>query len=474
MTYSGNPLKPMRLIYNSFAIIVLCCNLLFSAQGKDWKSYFQAETLDVFLNGKSAGELISLIAPDSNGVVIKNTISTALDDGGGNLIKADIVEARYYNADYTLKRALQEMKSPAGVNRWELVRNKQKKWELKSWLGGAESSRLLPEVYDKAGSFLEIYDGIKNKSLQINQSWIDTVVELTSGNNIVSSVTCVEKASSQNGYIWKFIEKNSFQNEKQSWLVDTNGNTILHEIFPFVAKRKGSKGSKETEESAANIFESFRIAVLGTITHSDRIFITLDLSYSLDSSVNHFYHRINDSYEFIRPADSCAAGGAVKADSLQRYLQPTPTLQSDHPEIRSLAKKLTRSSKPCEIIKNLNSYVFTKMEKRYTATFSSALESLRSGFGDCGEHAVLLAALLRASGVPARIVNGVVYMPEKNGYYYHVWVMAHDGKHWLFADPAFGLFPAAYDRLPFVIDDEGERLLAIAKVIGKVSVKVVQ
>jgi len=471
LTYSGNPLKPMRLIYNSFTIMVLGCSLLFSAQGKDWKSYFQAETLDVFLNGKSAGVLISLIAPDSTGIVIKNTISTALDDGGGNLIKADIVEARYYNADFTLKRALQEMKSPAGVNRWELVRNKQKKWELKSWLGGAESSRLLPAVYDKSGSFLEIYDGIKNKSLHINQSWTDTVVELTSGDNIVSSVTCVENASPQNGYVWKFIEKNSLQNESQTWLVDTNGNTIVHEIFPFVAKRKGSK---ESEETAANIFESFRIPVSGTITHNDRIMITLDSSYTLDSSVIHFYRRINDSYEFIRPADSCGASVAVKADSLERYLISTPTLQSDHPEIRSVAKKRTRSSKPCEIIKDLNSYVFTKMEKRYTATFSSALESLRSGFGDCGEHAVLLAALLRASGVPARIVNGVVYMPEKSGYYYHVWVMAHDGKHWLFADPAFGLFPAAHDRLPFVIDDEGQRLLAIAKVIGKVSVKVIR
>jgi hypothetical protein len=461
----------MKLIYSSFAIITLYCCSLFSAQGKDWKSYFQAETLDVFLNGKSAGELISRIAPDDFGIVIKNTISTALDDGRGNLIKADLVEARYYNPDFTLKRALQEMISPAGRNRWELVRNEQIKWELKSWLGGAESSKILPAVYDKSVSFLEIFDGIKKRTLRVNQSWTDTVVELTSGENIISSVTCIEKASPQNGHVWKFSEKNSLQNETQSWLVDTNGNTIVHEIFPFVAKRKGSK---ETINSTANIFESFRIPVSDTITHKDRIILSFDSTYSLDSSVAHFYHRVNDGYEFLRLTDFCSEGGDVTADSLKQYLLPTPTLQVNHPEISALAKKLTRSSKPCEIIKMLNNYVFTKMEKRYTATFSSALESLRSGFGDCGEHAVLLAALLRASGVPARIVNGVVYMPEKKGYYYHVWVMAHDGTHWLFTDPAFGLFPATYDRLPFVIDDEGERLMAIAKVIGKVSVKVMK
>jgi hypothetical protein len=459
----------MRIVYNIFAIIALCCCPLFSAQDRDWKSYFQAETLDVFLNGKSAGELISLIAPDGDGIVIKNTISTALDDGRGNLIKADLVEARYYNHDFTLKRAIQEMISPAGRNRWELVRNKQTKWELKSWLGGVESSRTLNAVYDKSVSFLEIIDGIKKQTLRVNQSWTDTVVELTSGENIISSVTCIEKASPQNGFVWKFSEKNSLQSGNQSWLVDTNGYTIVHEIFPFVAKRKGSKNA---EESAANIFESFRIPVSGAITHNDKIIITFDSLYTLDSSVNHFYLRVKDGYEFIRLTDSCSSGRVVTADSLKRYLLPTPTLQTNHPEISALAKKLKHSSKPCDIIQVLNNYVFTKLEKRYTATFSSALESLRSGFGDCGEHAVLLAALLRASGVPARIVNGVVYMPEKNGYYYHVWVMAHDGTRWLFVDPAFGLFPATYDRLPFVIDDEGERLLAVAKVIGKVSVKV--
>jgi hypothetical protein len=461
----------MKSICDTIATIVLCCFPLFSAQSTDWKSYFQAETLDVFLNGKSAGELISLIAPDGNGIVIKNTISTALDDGRGNLIKADVIEARYYNSDFRLKRARQEMISPAGSNRWELLQNEQKKWELKSWLGGTESGRTLPAVHDKSVSFLEIYEGIKKKTLQAGQSWTDTVTELTSGESIIVSVTCIEQASAKNSYLWKFREKSTLQNDSQSWLVDTNGNTVEHELFPFVAKRKGSKGA---DVSAANIFESFRIAVPGTISHNDRIIITSDSLFTPDSSVARFYHRVNDGYEFLRFADTCSDVRAVIDDSLKRYLLPTPTLQVTHPEISALAKKLVRSRKPCEIIKILNTYVFTTMEKRFTATFSSALESLRSGFGDCGEHAVLLAALLRASGVPSRIVNGVVYMPEKKGFYYHVWVMAHDGSHWSFADPAFGLFPATYDRLPFVIDDEGERLLAIAKVIGKVSVRIMK
>lgn len=461
----------MKLTHNIFAIIALYCCSLFSAQGKERNTLFQAETLDVFLNGKAAGELISLIASDDSEIVVKNTIHTALDDGSGNLIKADLVEARYYNYDFTLKRALQEMISPAGSNRWELARNAQKTWVLKSWLGGAESKKNIPAVYDKSKTFIEIIDGVKKQTLQINQSWTDTIIELTSGENIVSSLTCIEKPSPQNGNKWKFIEKNSLQNQIQSWIVDVNGNTIEHEIFPFIAKRKGSK---ETAEIAANIFESFRIAVPGGITHKDRIILTTDSLFQLDSSVSGFYHRVNEGYEFIRLTDSCSNHKALTADSLKRYLLPTPTLQVDHPEIMTLAKKIKGGGSVCERIKSLNNYVFTKMEKRYTATFSSALESLRSGFGDCGEHAVLLAALLRASGIPARIVNGVVYMPEKKGYYYHVWVMAHDGTQWLFTDPAFGLFPATYDRLPFVIDDEGEKLMAIAKVIGKISVRIVK
>ena len=59
----------------------------------------------------------------------------------------------------------------------------------------------------------------------------------------------------------------------------------------------------------------------------------------------------------------------------------------------------------------------------------------RTAQGDCTEHAVLLAAVLRGAGVPARCVSGLVYADQFAGrqgvFGYHMWTQA-----WLDPDGA--------------------------------------
>ncbi|MFM7132705.1 MAG: transglutaminase domain-containing protein [Planctomycetota bacterium] len=66
--------------------------------------------------------------------------------------------------------------------------------------------------------------------------------------------------------------------------------------------------------------------------------------------------------------------------------------------------------------------------KDFASAFASAGEAARSRGGDCTEHAVLLAALLRADGVPARVVSGLVYVPaiagSGSGWGWHLWTQA--------------------------------------------------
>lgn len=58
----------------------------------------------------------------------------------------------------------------------------------------------------------------------------------------------------------------------------------------------------------------------------------------------------------------------------------------------------------------------------------TASEAARTGKGDCTESAVLLAAMLRAHGIPSRCVTGLVYSPEfgdqKDVFVYHMWTQA--------------------------------------------------
>lgn len=67
-------------------------------------------------------------------------------------------------------------------------------------------------------------------------------------------------------------------------------------------------------------------------------------------------------------------------------------------------------------------------KKNLTVGFATASEVARTREGDCTEHAVLLAALLRADGTPARAVSGLIYADQFAGeqeiFGYHMWTQA--------------------------------------------------
>ena len=58
--------------------------------------------------------------------------------------------------------------------------------------------------------------------------------------------------------------------------------------------------------------------------------------------------------------------------------------------------------------------------------------------GDCTEHAVLLAALARACGIPARVAIGLVYVDQAGGFGYHMWTEMYLSGHWIPLDATLG------------------------------------
>lgn len=81
----------------------------------------------------------------------------------------------------------------------------------------------------------------------------------------------------------------------------------------------------------------------------------------------------------------------------------------------------------------------------------------RSGVGDCTEHAILLAALARALGRPARVVLGVllVLSPESVTGFGHAWAEIHDGDAWRAVDATPVASQGRVRYLPFTaLEDE--------------------
>ena len=50
--------------------------------------------------------------------------------------------------------------------------------------------------------------------------------------------------------------------------------------------------------------------------------------------------------------------------------------------------------------------------KHLSTAYATASETARTGSGDCTEHAVLLAAVVKARGIPARVCHGLVYVEQ--------------------------------------------------------------
>jgi hypothetical protein len=90
------------------------------------------------------------------------------------------------------------------------------------------------------------------------------------------------------------------------------------------------------------------------------------------------------------------------------------------------------------------------------------------GEGDCNEHAVLLAALGRAAGLPTRVVAGTVYLD--GAFYYHAWCEVWVGR-WVSIDPTFHQFPADATHIKFVVGGPEEHMAMMA-IIGRLGIEV--
>ncbi|MFH1148244.1 MAG: transglutaminase domain-containing protein [Pseudomonadota bacterium] len=89
------------------------------------------------------------------------------------------------------------------------------------------------------------------------------------------------------------------------------------------------------------------------------------------------------------------------------YLKATELVQKNDPEILSLSRELTGNS-PTEYaaVTSIINYVADSIKYTYNPARYDAVYTLKTSSGNCQNFAHLCMALLRAAGIPARIVGG--------------------------------------------------------------------
>jgi len=113
--------------------------------------------------------------------------------------------------------------------------------------------------------------------------------------------------------------------------------------------------------------------------------------------------------------------------------QPNNFVQSDHEKIVAMAKEAAGDeTDPWQVALKLERYVNeTITEKNFSQAFATAAEVAEDPTGDCSEHAVLLIALARARGIPARAAVGLVYMQGRQAFGYHMWTEVYVQRRWI-------------------------------------------
>jgi len=152
------------------------------------------------------------------------------------------------------------------------------------------------------------------------------------------------------------------------------------------------------------------------------------------------------------------------------YLESTPFIQADHPEILSKTREIVSPSDSIRVKANkLVGWVNHNIQKRPVLSVPNALETLQRRMGDCNEHAVLLAALARAAGIPAQVEAGLVY--QEGRFYYHAWNILYVGS-WMTADAVMNQMPADVTHIRLVRGME--RQVDLMGAIGRVKLEILK
>lgn len=92
----------------------------------------------------------------------------------------------------------------------------------------------------------------------------------------------------------------------------------------------------------------------------------------------------------------------------KRYLQATAMVQSEEQEIIDLARSLTNgAATEYQAVSSVMNFVADNIKYTYNPAKYDALDTLTNRSGNCQNFAHLSMALLRAAGIPARIVGGI-------------------------------------------------------------------
>ncbi|MGI6294780.1 MAG: transglutaminase-like domain-containing protein [Armatimonadota bacterium] len=159
------------------------------------------------------------------------------------------------------------------------------------------------------------------------------------------------------------------------------------------------------------------------------------------------------------------------AASIKEYTTPTAYVDSDAKTIIEQAKEVVGAEKNAyRACSKIRAWIYTNLRVQSDIGITrSGSDVLKSKVGVCRDYAILFAALARSSGIPCKVVSGLIY--TDGAFYYHAWVECYTGQ-WVPFDATLSsdFVDATHIKLA---EGDATTMFSLAKVIGSLNVEVV-
>jgi transglutaminase-like putative cysteine protease len=163
------------------------------------------------------------------------------------------------------------------------------------------------------------------------------------------------------------------------------------------------------------------------------------------------------------------------------YLQSSYFITSADPKVREHSRRAVgHEEDPWRKALRIERWVHDHMHAVNDEALATADHVARTLEGDCTEYSMLMAAMCRAAGVPARTAVGLIYADTKKGpvFAFHMWTEVWVRGRWVPLDATLGRGYVGATHLKITDASWHDTrsmtpLLPVLRVLGKVSIEVV-
>jgi transglutaminase-like putative cysteine protease len=176
------------------------------------------------------------------------------------------------------------------------------------------------------------------------------------------------------------------------------------------------------------------------------------------------------------------AQGLAPVTVPEEYLASNYFLNCDDAKVKELAERAAgKVEGQWKKAQAMERWVHGAMSKSSATEFTTAGQVARNLAGDCRQHAVLLAAMCRAVGIPSRTSLGLIYVSKARGPVmgFHMWTEVWVQGQWLGLDATLGQGSVGPTHLK-IADHSWHNtqsltpMLPVLRVLGKMSIEVIR